>query len=73
MLVIFLVTAVSIAGCTQACALIDGISADFLSADHGYDSEKIIEKTLKVGMSNVLFFINLFCPIENIISYQFYN
>jgi hypothetical protein len=35
------VTAGTVADCTQAIALIDGIAAQFLLADRGYDSNAI--------------------------------
>ena len=37
------VTAGTTADCTQAIALIDGIAAQFLLADRGYDSQEIID------------------------------
>jgi len=32
------------ADCTEACSLIDGIEADYLLADKGYDTDEIINK-----------------------------
>ena len=44
------------ADCTQACALIDGVSAEYLLADRGYDSRRVIEKALRAG-TNVVFLL----------------
>ena len=38
------------ADCRQAVALIDGINAQFLLADRGYDTNEILEKAVKDGM-----------------------
>jgi transposase len=43
------VTAGSTADCTQAAALIDGIAAQFLLADRGYDTNESIDKALASG------------------------
>ena len=43
------VTADTSADCTQAVALIDGIAAQFLLADCGYDSNEIIDKAIETG------------------------
>jgi len=40
------VTAGTVHDCKQACALIDGIYAEWLLADRGYDSNEIIAKAL---------------------------
>ena len=48
------VTAGTIADCTQACALIDGVSAEYLLADRGYDSRRVIEKALRAGTNVVI-------------------
>lgn len=50
----FFVTSGTVADCTQACALIDGLAAEYLLADRGYDSGKIIEKALAAGMEAVI-------------------
>jgi transposase len=42
------------ADCTQANDLIDGISAEHLLADRGYDSNSIVEKATKSGMNVVI-------------------
>ena len=42
------------ADCTQAIALIDGIDAEALLADRGYDVNSIIEQAIKQGMSIVI-------------------
>ena len=49
-----LVTAGTVADCTQANALIDGISASWLLADRGYDSNEIIEKAISQDMKVVI-------------------
>jgi transposase len=49
-----LVTAGTVADCTQACTLIDGISAEWLLADRAYDSNEIIEKALFQNMNIVI-------------------
>ena len=35
------------ADCKQACALIDGLSAEALLADRGYDSNELIDKVVE--------------------------
>ena len=42
-----LITGGTRADCSQAEHLIEGIDADYLLADNGYDSGKIIEKAKK--------------------------
>ena len=49
-----IVTAGTTADCTQAVALIDGIAAQFLLADRGYDSNEIIDKAAAVGCEVVI-------------------
>ena len=48
------VTAGTTADCTQAIALIDGITAQFLLADRGYDSNEIIDKAIASGCEIVI-------------------
>ena len=48
------VTAGTTADCTQAIALIDGIAAQFLLADRGYDSNEIIDKAIEIGCEIVI-------------------
>lgn len=48
------VTAGTTADCAQAIALIDGIAAQFLLADRGYDSNEIIEKAIGAGCEVVI-------------------
>lgn len=48
------VTAGTTADCTQAAALIDGISAQYLLDDRGYDSNKIIDKEIETGCKIVI-------------------
>jgi transposase len=42
------------ADCTQATQLIDGITAENLLADRGYDTNDIIEKATQQGMNVVI-------------------
>jgi len=49
-----LVTADTVHDCKQACALIEGITAEWLLADKGYDSNAIIEKALSQNMKVVI-------------------
>ena len=42
------------AECTQASTLIDGITAEYLLADKGYDSDAILEQAEKQGMEPVI-------------------
>jgi transposase len=49
-----LVTAGTVADCTQGCALIEGFVAGWLLADKGYDSDAIIAKALEQNMSVVI-------------------
>ncbi len=48
------VTQGTTADCTQAGRLIEGISADYLLADRGYDSDAIIEQARHQGMKAVI-------------------
>ena len=48
------VTAGTTADCTQAAALIDGIAAQYLLADRGYDSNEIIDKAIETGYEIVI-------------------
>ena len=49
-----LVTEGTRADCTQACALIEGIDAEILLADRGYDTNEIVEQASKAGMEVVI-------------------
>lgn len=42
------------ADCTQACRLIEGITAEQLLADRGYDSDAIVHQAIQQGMSVVI-------------------
>jgi transposase len=42
------------ADCTQASQLIEGIKAEYLLADRGYDSNRIIENAMNQGMISVI-------------------
>ena len=44
------VTAGKIAHCTQADALIDGIEAEYLLADRGYDTDQVLAAAREAGM-----------------------
>ena len=46
-----LVTAGTTADCTQAGKLIEGLTAENLLADKGYDSDAIIEQAIAQGMA----------------------
>jgi transposase len=48
------ITAGTVADCTQVDALIDGVTAEYLLADRGYDSNAIIEKAENQGMKVVI-------------------
>lgn len=49
-----IITAGTVADCTQAVGLIDGLTAEMLLADKGYDSNAILEKALSQGMNPVI-------------------
>src|SRR5271154_5918037 len=49
-----IITQGTTADCTQACRLIEGISAEYLLADRGYDSDAIVEQAKKQGMEPVI-------------------
>ena len=49
-----LVTQGTVADCTQAAQLIEGLSAEHLLADKGYDSDAIVEQATAQGMSVVI-------------------
>ena len=42
------------ADCKEACALIDGLSAEMLLADRGYDSNELIDKAIESGCQPVI-------------------
>lgn len=46
------VTEGSTADCKEAYALIDGLSAQTLLADRGYDADEIIETTINAKIAN---------------------
>jgi transposase len=48
------VTGGTVADCTQACSLLEGIDAGTLLADRGYDADGIVEKALEAGMEVVI-------------------
>jgi transposase len=48
------VTAGTVNDCEQACALIDGIYAEWLLADRGYDTNEIIAKAISQSMNIVI-------------------
>jgi transposase len=49
-----LITKGTTADCTQAIALIDGFSAEYLLADRGYDSNAVLCQAKLQGMSPVI-------------------
>ena len=49
-----LITEGTRADCSQVEHLIEGIDADYLLADKGYDSDRIIEKAKERGMTPVI-------------------
>ena len=49
-----IITEGTIAECTQAVKLIEGITADQLLADKGYDSDEIVNQAIKQGMGVVI-------------------
>ena len=49
-----LITQGTTADCTQASRLIDGITAEHLLADRGYDSNAIIEQAQNQGINPVI-------------------
>ena len=49
-----IVTAGPVADCTKASQLIEGISADFLLADKGYDTDAILEQAKKQDIEAVI-------------------
>jgi transposase len=49
-----IITQGTTADCTQAIALIDGLMAEHLLADRGYDSNAIIAEAILQGMSPVI-------------------
>ena len=50
----FIVTAGTEADCSQAVALIDGFSAEYLLADRGYDTDQVINKAIQTGLKIVI-------------------
>jgi len=49
-----IITQGTTADCTQAGRLIEGITADVLLADKGYDTDAILEQALRQGMQPVI-------------------
>ena len=49
-----LISGGNVADCTEACNLIDGIEAENLVADRGYDTNEIVEAATKAGMQAVI-------------------
>ena len=45
----FTVTCRTVVDCSQACKLIDGIKAECIIADRGYDTDKIITEAVRAG------------------------
>ena len=42
------------ADCKEACTLIDGLSAEALLADRGYDTDEIVEMAIRAAMIPVI-------------------
>jgi transposase len=49
-----IITQGTTADCTQAGRLIEGITADYLLADRGYDTNAILEQAAQQGMTPVI-------------------
>jgi transposase len=49
-----IITQGTAADCTQAIALINGIEAEYLLADRGYDTNAILEQSRRQGMNPVI-------------------
>ena len=49
-----LLTAGTVADCTPALALIDGLPAEYLLADKGYDTNSIVAQARELGMQVVI-------------------
>ena len=49
-----LITEGTTADCTQACQLIEGLKAEYLMADRGYDSDAIVTQAHHQGMIPVI-------------------
>lgn len=48
------ITSGTVADCTKACSLIEGIDAKYLLADKGYDSDAFVEKVEENGSTAVI-------------------
>ena len=48
------ITAGNVADCSQACKLVEGIEAENLLADKGYDSDSFVDKLAKEGITPVI-------------------
>lgn len=48
------VTAGTVADCSQACTLVEGINAENLLADKGYDSDEFVENLKKNNITPVI-------------------
>ena len=48
------VTAGTVVDCSQACRPVEGITADYLLADKGYDSDALVEAFTKDGIKPVI-------------------
>jgi transposase len=49
-----IITQGTTADCAQAARLIEGITADYLLADRGYDADAIVEQARQQGMQPVI-------------------
>ena len=48
------ISAGNVADCTEACGLIEGIEAENLIADRGYDTNEIVKAATQAGMQAVI-------------------
>ena len=49
-----IITEGTVADCTQACRLIEGIESEHLIADRGYDTDAIVNQALGSGITPVI-------------------
>ena len=49
-----IITSGTVADCSKACELIEGFDADYLLADRGYDTDRVIERAIIAGKEPVI-------------------
>ena len=49
-----IITDGTVADCSMADELIEGFDADYLLADRGYDTDRVIEQAMIAGMETVI-------------------